>query len=213
MAVHVRSALPGDREAIVETLASAFEGSPLTEWIVRRDRPWAQCAGLYFEILTSLAMPHGCVLTESEGRGAALWIPPGGSRVPWARRIALLPRFVRTTGLGSFWSRFVGLSRIADHHPAESHYYLEAIGVRAAHRTEGVGSALLQPILDRCDTEGIGAYLHTSDPKAIPFYERHGFVERERFRVGERTGGPLMHALWRSPADVAHEASPAQQIA
>jgi ribosomal protein S18 acetylase RimI-like enzyme len=39
----------------------------------------------------------------------------------------------------------------------------------------GLGSALLEAGLARCDSEGASAYLESSNPKNIPLYERYGF--------------------------------------
>jgi hypothetical protein len=38
-----------------------------------------------------------------------------------------------------------------------------------------LGSALLKTMLTRCDAERMPAYLETSYPENVPFYERRGF--------------------------------------
>ena len=60
----------------------------------------------------------------------------------------------------------------------------------------GIGSALLAPILQRCDDTGERVYLEASKEKNIPFYARHGFVVTEEMHVPR---GPTMWAMWREP--------------
>jgi GNAT superfamily N-acetyltransferase len=55
------------------------------------------------------------------------------------------------------------------------HWYLSILGVDPARQGQGLGGALLQPILSRADEEGVPCYLETGQPKAISFYRKHGF--------------------------------------
>ncbi len=88
------------------------------------------------------------------------------------------------------------VSTIERQHPRTPHWYLAVLGTDPIHQGKGIGSALLAPILDRCDREGIGAYLESSKQSNIAFYRRH------RFEVtGEIVlpGGPPVWPMWRDP--------------
>ena len=82
-------------------------------------------------------------------------------------------------------------------HPREPHYYLEAIGTRQAAQGKGVGSAVMSVMLERCDREGIPAYLESSNPRNIPLYARHGFEVRDP--VPLPAGAPVLTPMWRDP--------------
>jgi GNAT superfamily N-acetyltransferase len=90
-------------------------------------------------------------------------------------------------------SREIGaqLVRIERAHPREPHWYLAVLGTDPRRQHRGVGSALLAPILARCDADRVPAYLESSKRTNVPFYERHGFRV-----VGELAiqGGPV---IWR----------------
>ena len=52
-------------------------------------------------------------------------------------------------------------------------------------------------MLERCDAEGLPAYLESSKERNVPFYRRHGFEVREEIHFGP--GGPPMWPMWRAP--------------
>ena len=81
-------------------------------------------------------------------------------------------------------------------HPHEPHWYLAVLGVDPSMQGRGLGRALLEPVLDRCDEQFEPAYLETQKPDNLPFYERFGFRV-----VGEVSvaGSPTMWRMWRDP--------------
>jgi GNAT superfamily N-acetyltransferase len=62
---------------------------------------------------------------------------------------------------------------------------------------QGIGSALLQPVLARADAHRLPCYLETGVARNVPFYERHGFqVVAEGILP---RGGPPLWAMVRVP--------------
>ena len=95
---------------------------------------------------------------------------------------------------GRWARRGIGAQLAIDrHHPHDPpHWYLDYIGVEPAGQGRGLGSALLEPMLARCDTEGRGAYLNAGSPRSRDLYA----APRLRGAVG-------VPAAVRRPADVA----------
>ena len=86
-------------------------------------------------------------------------------------------------------------------HPTEpEHWYLAILGTDPKHQGQGIGSALIKAVTDRCDEQGMAAYLESSKPENVPFYARHGFEVTE-----EKTfdGGPSVWLMWRDPQEPA----------
>ena len=77
-----------------------------------------------------------------------------------------------------------------------THWYLPLLAVDCAHQGRGYGSALLRHGLERCDRDGLPAYLEASSPRNKPLYERHGFRE-----IGVIQGGtsPPVWPMVRNP--------------
>jgi GNAT superfamily N-acetyltransferase len=67
------------------------------------------------------------------------------------------------------------LQGMAEHHPHEPHWYLPLFAADPNWIGQGLGTLLMKHALQRCDEEGIAAYLESSNPRNISLYERHGF--------------------------------------
>ena len=74
----------------------------------------------------------------------------------------------------SFSCSLVG-SRVEAAHRDAPHWYLVVMSVRPERQRQELGKALVIPILERADPEGVDCRLETADPTNIPFYQGLGF--------------------------------------
>jgi len=186
----VRNARTADLRPVSLVLARAFRDDPVHRWILPGEFDWAVASDSFFAMVMADVLRHDSVFTTEAREGAALWIPPFPQPAALRDRLAMAARWYAALGRRS---KEVGeqLTRIERAHPREPHWYLAVLGTDPRHQGRGVGSALLAPILARCDADRVSAYLESSKRTNVPFYERHGFRV-----IGELAieGGPV---IWR----------------
>lgn len=192
--VSVRRAGPEDFGAIAAMLARAFYDDPLTVWFYPNDKRRLARARRFFGIRLRQLADQNLIFTTPDHSGAALWTLPGRWREDLGQSLlllpmlpVLLPRIVRSTRAAR---------EIERRHPTAPHYYLSVIGTDPDRQGGGVGSALLGPVLRRCDAEGIAAYLESSKESNLDFYARHGFAVTEGIELPK---GPPLWFMWREP--------------
>ncbi|MFI0408649.1 GNAT family N-acetyltransferase [Actinomadura sp. 3N508] len=197
----VRDAATPDAAEIAALLGRAFDDDPLWSWLVPDEASRVRrLAGVFEIMLRRVHLPHGG--TELAGRdarteAAALWNPPGHWHVPFRVQAAQTLPLLRVLGARTPVSLRT-LGAIEKHHPREPHWYLAVLGTDPPAQGNGLGSALLRSRLDRCDAEGMPAYLESSKERNLPYYERFGFkVTRELALPGK--GAPSIWLMWRAP--------------
>jgi ribosomal protein S18 acetylase RimI-like enzyme len=192
-----RRATGADVQTLARALARAFLDDPVAMWAFDHDdlRPGAlerfqatRLRQLLGEEEVWMSEDHAC---------AALWAPPGRWRTTVRQDAALLRSFTHPRLLSRLPLVALGLLDIERKHPHEPpHYYLAMLGTDPDHQGQGLGSALMRPILERCDVDGVGAFLESSKERNIDFYARHGFRVVQEIRLPR---GPRMWQMWRDP--------------
>jgi GNAT superfamily N-acetyltransferase len=196
--ISVRPATPADRAKLAEALASAFSEDPLFSWVAGAgpSNPLEPKMRTLFATFLKLDLGRSdhLVFTDESGIGAAIWKHPNKWKMPAGDMLRALPAMLRA--LGTKAPRMIGaIGAIEKVHPKEEHYYLEVLGTQQDMQSKGVGSAVMRHMLDRCDAEGMPAYLESSNPRNVPFYARHGFDVTGEIVVGK--GAPTVTAMWR----------------
>lgn len=181
---------------MVESLARAFYDDPVFGWLFPDPRKRLAQSRRYFEGRARILLRQGETYTAEEGLGAAMWARPGEWRDP---PIEVLRQFAALVpALGRRLPRsLAGLRDIEERHPRPPHWYLAVLGTEPARQGEGIGSALMRPVLDECDRLEIPAYLETGTESNVRFYSRHGFRVSDRVELPD---GPSMWLMWREPA-------------
>jgi GNAT superfamily N-acetyltransferase len=198
---HVRPATRDDLRAVGESLAAAFFDDPVWRFLVPADRKWTSGLPYLFRHAVRPRIGAGAWVSDDAG-AAAIWTPPGGTPSP-LRDLTALPRSATIFGLRSFDGlRFQSAMR--KHRPPGPHWYLAILGTRPEQQGRGLGTAVLQPALARCDADGLPAYLESSKETNIPFYERHGFHVVDELRPV--AAAPPLWAMTREPHPPADDA-------
>jgi ribosomal protein S18 acetylase RimI-like enzyme len=191
----VRRARPHDVGPLAATLARAFDDDPLTTWLFPDDERRRRRLPGFFRSLLRASLPFGEVYAGDDRRCAAIWNPPGTFPMGWSTDARLGLTTARLVGL-RIGTCARGLLYFASHHPKERHWYLQMLGTDPEQQGRGAGSAIMAPVLERCDREDERVYLESTKERNIPFYARHGFEVTEELRVPH---GPVVWAMWRDP--------------
>ena len=192
-----RKATFDDVNHLVPHLVRSFDNDPFLNWFIRQDDGRTNGFGVLFRSCLFLSLPHGKVLTTDGCLGGALWYPPGKSKIGFIQQLSLLPGMIRVASLRGLKRMIDAMNALDRRHPIEKHYYLQFIGVDPDHQGKGLGSALMQPVLDLCDREGCGAYLEGAEEVNLAFYERRGFAVADVNDLGQ--GAPPVWPMWREP--------------
>ena len=175
-----------------DALLAAFADDPLTGWLYPDGGDTARG---WFRVALQAGLRRGHTYRSADGSGAAIWAPPGQRHLDRAEAAELAEATERHYGKAGLDRLAAVAEATSAAHPREPHYYLFIIGVAA--RSRGIGAQLLAPVLRACDEQGWPAYLESSNPRNVTFYERHGFGAVAPIVPD---GGPSLLGMWREPA-------------
>ena len=192
----IRVANRADASPLAASLSRAFFDDPVMEFLMPDESSRKRRVQEYFEVaLTIQHLPHGACYTDTDRAGGALWNPPGNWKLSVRQILQGSPKLISAFGLNIPRALRV-LSTIERRHPHTPHWYLAVLGTDPIHQGRGIASALLAPILERCDRDGTGAYLESSKKSNIAFYRRHRFEVTGEIAL---PSGPTIWPMWRDP--------------
>jgi ribosomal protein S18 acetylase RimI-like enzyme len=190
-AIKSRIATASDLEGVTTTLTAAFAHDPLWSWAF----PDPEDLAVWWRFYIGSALRYPTVWIVGDYAAASVWIPPHGTELTdeEGERMESLVRDLigqRAAVVMELVERFD-----ASHPREQPHYYLSLLGTHPDHRGQGLGMALLSENLGSIDSEGVPAYLESSNPDNDRRYERLGFK-----RIGEFTtpgGEHTVATMWR----------------
>lgn len=185
-----------------QVLADALHDDPLQQYVLPDPEERARRAPAHFAAL----LRYGCLFgevftTEGRPRGVAIWQPPGAEVTPEkAVRSGLdrLSHFLGDEALLRLGRSLDYLERVHRRGLPLEQWYLMAVGVSPGCQRQGLGRALLQPILARTAGTGAACILDTAQPLVLDFYRRLGFRVFQESR--DPDSGLRFWTLCRRPA-------------
>ncbi|WP_345787362.1 GNAT family N-acetyltransferase, partial [Acinetobacter baumannii] len=188
----VRLATRDDVPRAVRTLAAAFADYPATRHTVDPDRHIERVTELQELFLTRVGLDIGKVWVADDGAAVAVWTTPESVEAG-AVFAEIGPRMAELSGSRlAAQQQMEGL--LAPHRPKEPAWFLATVGVSPDHQGKGLGSAVVLPGVEAAERAGVPAFLETSAPRNLPFYERLGFTVTADVEVPE---GPRTWCMTR----------------
>jgi ribosomal protein S18 acetylase RimI-like enzyme len=200
-AIPIRRMTKKDYPEVLAVTSRAFWFDPLIDFFSKNLlHEYRMLPSLFSGYLKDVMAPGARAwVGEHQGRprGIAGWLPPGGYPRPTRQEVRrnLYSAAALTRGRHRLMAVRL-LTEVDKHHPHEPHWYLALLATDPTVQGRGVGTALLAPILEQCDEEGILAYTETQKEANVSWYARAGFAVTREVQL---PGTPPVWCLRRQP--------------
>ncbi len=189
----VRVATLADLGRIARTATRAFADDPLFRWFFPDAEAYDTAAPNLFGYLAKKSVSFGATYVTPDAAAIGIYQlpgrpepePSGESEDAPAPPPELVEKF---TALGEL---------MAANTPPELHWYLNVLATHPDWQRQGLGTAIIGPVAERCADEGLPLYLETQTASNVAYYGHLGFTVRSEWDVP--FGGPHMWGMIREP--------------
>ena len=188
-----------DLQQLVDTLVESHLDYAWEMWaVVGDDRP-GRLSEAFRSDLELLGLPHGVVSKTDRCEAVAVWLPVDAGELLTADQRGRRERLADRV----FGDRLAVVEEVDEIVSSTScpaaDWHLATMGTLPSCRRQGLGSAVLQPMLEQLDRDRQAARLETSTTGNVAFYQRHGFEVVAELELPH--GAPTTWIMHRRPND------------
>jgi len=170
----MKKAEPTDKALIVEILCSSFENNLSVNYIVKQDANRCKRIAALMDYSFEMCNLFGNVWLSDDRKACALVLYPQLKKSTLKAIVLDVKLILTAIGIGGIKKALDREAKIKLKQPRKAMAYLWFIGVDPAAQHEGVGSKLLQEVINEASNKQLPVYLETSTVKNLPWYERFG---------------------------------------
>lgn len=164
-----------EKELVVDILFQSFIDNKSINYIIKQDEKRASRIMGLLAYSFDICYLFGDVFLSDDKKGCALILMPDKKRTTVKSILLDVKLALSVIGLSNIKKAISRESAVNKMHPEEPIYYLWFIGVQPTQQGRGVGSNLLNEIIQEGQSKRRTICLETSTLKNIPWYEKHGF--------------------------------------
>jgi GNAT superfamily N-acetyltransferase len=206
----IRRVSSAERADVVATVTAAFVDDPAWRFLLNDE--YERLASEFVGATFDLRVASGNVWASDDVATVAMWDGPGGDGDPSHLAEETWTRYRALAGEQAHARLADYKSAVASAAPRDPYWYLAVLATHPSRQGEGLASAVLMPIIDEADRDGIACCTETSTEANRRFYARRGFIETTEVAL---PGGPPTWWLRRGPTvpdEVGAVAEPVRQV-
>jgi len=174
----IEAANAADTPRLARLLAESLFDDPLQRWLFPDERGRLAASETMFRRLLKPKIAAGLVRiirdTEAEIASAAVWTPPHPP-APSRGEHYSESLFLRWAYGQRIHEVRRGFTALANRHPREPYWYLQALATTPEQRGQGHAARLLQAQMDACSATNELIALETSQSANVAYYQKFGF--------------------------------------
>ena len=159
---------------IVEMLSEAFADNLSVNYVLKQDRHQPQRIRRLMQYALATCHDFGDVWLSEDERACALTVLPDTKRTTFATVQRDISLALSVTGLRNVYRTLQRETRVQACHPNEPFCHLWFVGVAKDAQRQGLGSQLLQELIDHYQPQQRAIYLETSTLQNVPWYQKFG---------------------------------------
>ncbi len=164
-----------DKNLIVDILTNSFDTNQSVNYIVKQDQKRVQRVSFLMDYSFEVCYLFGDVFLSNDKKACALVIYPDKKKTTLKSILLDVKLILSSVGLKNIKKAIARESMINKIQSKELKYYLWFIGVDPEYYNKGIGSILLDEIIEDSEHKKRPIYLETSMLKNLPWYEKFGF--------------------------------------
>ena len=177
------------RQKVLSTVLMGFSADPFVRWICPEAVNYMNFIGA-FNAYGGKAVDNNTAYVVEGFKGTALWLPPNIE----ADEETFVKEIEQNVLIEKQESLFKVLEELEKYHPEAPCWYLPIIAVDPHYQNNGIGSLLMKHALEKVDSDGLPAYLESSNPRNMSLYKRYGFETMGQIKVDDV---PPLHPMIR----------------
>ena len=164
-----------DKSLIVDILTKSFEDNLSVNYIIKQDRKRERRIRALMDYSFEVCYLFGDVFLSNDKKACALIVYPDKKKTTLKSVWLDLALILRSVGISNISKTLKREKLINSAHPKTPFSYLWFIGVAPGDQNKGIGSKLLQSVLEYSDQQSRPVYLETSTVRNLPWYSKFNF--------------------------------------
>jgi ribosomal protein S18 acetylase RimI-like enzyme len=164
-----------DKDLVVDILAKSFETNQSVNYIIMQDEKKLKRVRYLMEYSFEVCFLFGDVFLSPDKKACALVLYPDKKKTTLKSILLDIKLILNSVGFQNIKKTLAREAMIKKVQPQERMAYLWFIGVDPEYQNSGIGTQLLNDIIQNSRLKNRPVYLETSTVKNLPWYKKVGF--------------------------------------
>ncbi len=171
----MKKAAYGDKSLVKNILSKSFDNNQSVNYIAQQDELREKRIAALMDYSFEICFNYGDVYLSDDNKACALVLYPDRKKTTFKsvlEDIKLLLNCIGLNNIGKAMKREAAIKKIQPDTPM---YYLWFIGVDPESQGTGIGSRLMNEVIEDSRAQSRPIFLETSTERNLPWYKKFGF--------------------------------------